>query len=556
MKKYALRGLSLLLVAIMAISCLSITTLAAEDETATITYVKGANYASESYIAGKYYKNLTSLPLTGDNVTDLMAVALSQIGYMESDALDDISGTLGGGNNFTEYNWNMGDFGSGYGTGNYDWCASFVSFCLLQSRSTEQNKLSDWCRNHMGDADYIWREVGCPKWAQNLTETGYYQRSAANGGTYQPKSGDLIFFRWSPEKAIGHIGIVLYSDSERVYTVEGNTSGGSTMVSNGGGVHFKNYELDYSCIDGYGTPPYKTNEEVTKIDYSGANATTGLYVATTGKYLYAETSLESEYQLIPSGTLFEVTEVVESGLGGMLKAVCEIDGEVVEGYVVNNDTDRVIQLTTTVPPEQPISFLPFDKADGFVGGAITGYLNSGEAHDGEKMRVEEGGYVSLCGWFGYENKIIAGGYYLDGNRDDIKWVSDALIDQAPSDEQLVSGGENVALCEIDAELLDLDKGAHQITFLLKLDNGVIAIVKTLDFSVVRKSRPPVEKPTEEPTETDGTTESDSLESESATVAETSAQRQGGCSSSVGVPLLIVAVCTAACCTLAVRKREE
>ena len=64
MKRYALRGLSLLLVAIMALSCVSLTTLAAEDENATITYVKGANYASESYITGKYYRNLTSLPLT------------------------------------------------------------------------------------------------------------------------------------------------------------------------------------------------------------------------------------------------------------------------------------------------------------------------------------------------------------------------------------------------------------------------------------------------------------------------------------------------------------
>ena len=557
MKKYALRGLSLLLVAIMAVSSLSITAFAAEDEEATITYVKGANYASESYIAGKYYKNLTSLPLTGDNVTDLLAVALSQIGYMESDSLDDISGTLGGGNNFTEYNWNMGDFGSGYGTGNYDWCASFVSFCLLQSRSTEQNKLSDWCRNHMGDADYIWREVGCPKWAQNLTETGYYQKSLANGGTYQPKSGDLIFFRWSPEKAIGHIGIVLYSDSERVYTVEGNTSGGSTMVSNGGGVHFKNYELDYSCIDGYGTPPYKTNDEVAKIDYSGENVSAGLYVATTGKYLYADTSLEGEYQIIPSGTLFEVTEVVENGIGGMLKAVCEIDGEKLEGYVVNNDTDRVIQLTSTVPPTKPISFLHFDKTEGFVGGAVTGYLNSGETHNGEAMKVEEGGCVSLCGWFGYEQKIIAGGYYLDGNRENIKWVSDALLEDEPSDEQINGGGENTVLCEIDAELLDLMRGKHQVTFLLKLDNGVITILDTLDFTVVEKRKPPVEKPTEKLTETDTPTESEPLASESEGESnDTSSTNAGGCSSSLGATVAIVALCATACCTLAGRKREE
>jgi hypothetical protein len=168
--------------------------------------------------------------------------------------------------------------------------------------------------------------------------------------------------------------------------------------------------------------------------------------------------------------------------------------------------------------------------------------------------------VSLCGWFGYEKKIIAAGYYLDGNREAIKWVSDALLEDAPSEEQLVSGGENTVLCEIDAELLDLAKGAHQITFLLKLDNGVITIVKTIDFTVVRKTQPPVEEPTEEPTEkpTETPTETDSepAASETQTEAETSAQKKGGCSSSVGATLMIVAVCTAACGALAVRKREE
>ena len=560
MKKYALRGISLVLVAIMAISCLSFTTFAAEDEEKdTITYVKGANYASDSYIAGKYYKNLTSLPLTGDNVTDLLAVALSQVGYMESDMLEDISGTLAGSDNFTEYNWNMGDFGVGYGTGNYDWCASFVSFCLLQSRSTELNKISDWCRNHMGDPDYIWREVGCPKWAQNLTETGYFQKSLANGGNYTPKSGDLIFFRWSPEKAIGHIGIVLYSDGERVYTVEGNTNGGSTMVSNGGGVHFKSYALDYSCIEGYGTPPYKTDDEVAKIDYSGRKVTPGLYVAATGKYLYADSSLEGDYTLIPAGTLLEVTEVVENGLGGMLKAVCEIDGESVEGYVINNDTDRVIQISTSTPIAPPISFLPFDKTEGYIGGKITDYLNSEEAHDGVDMKVEEGGSVSLCGWFGFEYNVVEAGYYLDGNRENIRWVSDALLEDEPSEDQISSGGENTVLCKIDAELLDLMRGKHQITFLLKLDNGVITILDTLDFTVIEKSKPPVEKPTEQPTEkpteTDSATDPDASESESSS-DETEPNETSGCSSSLGATVVIVALCATACSTLAGRKREE
>ncbi|MBP3370726.1 MAG: CHAP domain-containing protein, partial [Clostridia bacterium] len=388
MRKYILRIISSLCVLLMLVSCVRVSAFASEKQP-KITYVKGRNNVSESYRKSKYYTNMTELLLTGDNISDLLAVALSQLGYMESDADGDFAGTTGGSDNYTEFNYNMGDFGSGYGGSKYDWCAAFVSFCLLQSRSTSQNSMSDWCRNHVADeasekydpeyANYIWREVGCQKWADNLISAGYYQSSLANGGEYLPKSGDLIFFRWSPDKQIGHIGIVVYCDGERVYTVEGNTSGGTTMVANGGAVYFKNYALDYSCIDGYGALPYKTDEDVEKVDYSGNDPSVGFYMTTAEKYLYSEKSLESEYTLIPAYTMIKVTEVVEDGIGGMLRAVYDIDGEAIEGYIVNGAEERVIQLTAGLPKHEPKSFLSFDKTEGFIGGEIEGYtLNNAE----------------------------------------------------------------------------------------------------------------------------------------------------------------------------------
>ena len=137
------------------------------------------------------------MSLTGDGVTDVLAVALSQLGYQEGNSAGQYSGTAGGSKNFTEYCYNMGDWGYGYGGSNYPWCATFVSWALLQSGVTTQNKLSDWCRKHTGDINYIWREVSCVKWANQLENFGYYQKSAAKGGNYQPKSGDLIFFKSS-----------------------------------------------------------------------------------------------------------------------------------------------------------------------------------------------------------------------------------------------------------------------------------------------------------------------------------------------------------------------
>ena len=45
-----------------------------------------------------------------------------------------------------------------------------------------------------------------------------------------------------------------------IYTVEGNTSGGSTLVANGGGVAKKSYPSNYSRIACIWRPQYKSDE--------------------------------------------------------------------------------------------------------------------------------------------------------------------------------------------------------------------------------------------------------------------------------------------------------
>lgn len=46
----------------------------------------------------------------------------------------------------------------------------------------------------------------------------------------------------------------------KIYTIEGNTSGGSTLVANGGGVAAKSYAMDYKKIAKIWRPRYKTGE--------------------------------------------------------------------------------------------------------------------------------------------------------------------------------------------------------------------------------------------------------------------------------------------------------
>ena len=78
MKKVAVKVLSVLLCLLMVVPCFSILT-SAEN----VTYRKGSNDVSSAYKGSRFYKNLTQIPLTGDGVTDVLAVALSQLGYVE-----------------------------------------------------------------------------------------------------------------------------------------------------------------------------------------------------------------------------------------------------------------------------------------------------------------------------------------------------------------------------------------------------------------------------------------------------------------------------------------
>lgn len=70
---------------------------------------------SSSYKSGKYYTALTSISLTGNQRTDIVKIANSQIGYQEGGSSSQLSGTVRGNGNCTEY-------GRWYGLQDM-WCA-------------------------------------------------------------------------------------------------------------------------------------------------------------------------------------------------------------------------------------------------------------------------------------------------------------------------------------------------------------------------------------------------------------------------------------------------
>ena len=76
--------------------------------------------------------------------------------------------------------------------------------------------------------------------------TGVNQFKGAGRWYSKPEPGDVIFFT-NGTRAY-HTGIVIEITSTRVKTIEGNTSGASGVIENGGGVCQKSYALSYEKI--------------------------------------------------------------------------------------------------------------------------------------------------------------------------------------------------------------------------------------------------------------------------------------------------------------------
>ena len=453
MKKLLIRSMSLVIALIFAVSCFSLTTSAAK-----VTYKTGNAGVSDAYKNSKYYKNLTSIELTGDGVTDVLAVALSQLEYVEGTSTSGFSGTQGGGGNFTEFCRN-------YGEGNsYAWCAAYVSFCLFQSNATNSTSKQT-----------IWRDIYCPRWYQNLKNAGYGHDASSN---YTPKSGDLVFFTGG-----GHIGIVRYYKDGIVYTIEGNTSNSSGLNPEGGGVYCKSYSRDYHKFLGFGSMPYKTNDKALKVDYSGANPTPGLWIGATNKYLYPDTKMSdsSNYSVIPKGTVFEVVEIVNKTC---FKA--KYDGKT--GYVNVNTSSPIYQVTSSGPAEPPVTkntyYISKDikKISGHFGSGIDKYYidTKGSTKVKDPYNLDAGEQIGIAGFAGFDSFAKEYGYYFDGNKDSVVWNSKPIDAGAEAKKK---GGDKTSEFKIMAPTDTLTNGEHTVTFMVKLLNKKEHPLITLNLNI-------------------------------------------------------------------------
>ena len=178
---------------------------------------------SSSYMSGKYYQRLTNVTLTGNQRTDIVNIAKSQIGYQEGGSSGQFSGEVPGSNNYTEYGrW----FGSYIGESWYSgaqWCAMFVSWCAKNAGISSSIIQYD---------QYTETQVKPFKNAGRA-----YTWSQVKAGKYTPIPGDIVYFLSSSGAASGrtvnHVGIVTDYKGGTLYTIEGNTS--SAYFSTDGG---------------------------------------------------------------------------------------------------------------------------------------------------------------------------------------------------------------------------------------------------------------------------------------------------------------------------------
>ena len=140
-------------------------------------------------------KSVADVALTGDWARDLVAIARSQLGYMESERnfIIDKNGFVHG---FTRY-------GAWYGAAYANWCAMFVSFCMYYAGIP---------------SDQVPYEAGCAAWIKKFDRMGVYHEE-----DYQPRPGDIVFLTFDDADS-SHVGVVIDVRGDAFSTIEGNVN--------------------------------------------------------------------------------------------------------------------------------------------------------------------------------------------------------------------------------------------------------------------------------------------------------------------------------------------
>lgn len=213
----------------------------------------------------KYFEDGDDARNKTEAINRLIGVAEEEIGYLEKKSnsqLDDKTANAGKAN-YTKYWRDIKQEWQGQA-----WCAIFVAWCFMQAFGLDMAKklLKHWPYTY------------CPDMKE------YFTLNA------NPEVGDIVIFWRGGEFA--HTGIVKKVQGDKFWTIEGNTSGASGIIENGGGVCEKSYynsalpgtkfcRPDWSLVPGYSANSTTPSPSVSAYSFTPEmiqNGSTGLSV--------------------------------------------------------------------------------------------------------------------------------------------------------------------------------------------------------------------------------------------------------------------------------------
>ncbi len=213
-------------------------------------------------------------------INAIINIALAEVGYLEKATnanLDDKTANAGS-NNYTKY-WR--DIYPAYQ--GQPWCACFVTwvFVIAFGKAMAQKLLKHY--------PYVY----CPTMADLFTLNA------------NPKVGDIVIFKHNG--VFTHTGIVIKVSGDQFWTVEGNTSGGSTIIANGGAVCKKTYFNSNLPGTKFITPDYSKVKEI--------------------KNEGNDTPSISASSILKIGSNGSTVKTLQKNLNTLIKAKLTVDGE-------------------------------------------------------------------------------------------------------------------------------------------------------------------------------------------------------------------------------------
>jgi len=201
-------------------------------------------------------------------IEKVINIAENEVGYLEkasNSSLDSKTANAGSAN-YTKYWRDVYPQYQGQA-----WCACFVTWCFMKAFG--KDKAAMLLRHY----PYVY----CPTMATLFTLNA------------NPKRGDIVIFYRHNEFC--HTGIVTAVDGDYFETIEGNTSGGSSIIANGGGVCKKSYYNSNLPGTKFCTPDYSIaeSEDLTMTQYEELKAEISEVKSARAIYDYMDDNMPS-----------------------------------------------------------------------------------------------------------------------------------------------------------------------------------------------------------------------------------------------------------------------